>query len=168
MYYCTTNSSEKMTEYALEVADAAPIVSSPTGCIVYQDLDQEAKLTCKAVASPAPKIRWFKEILFNSERAPPSVTTNESRVQLRSGDEYGFSIDGFGSGFIQASLKIRKVGSKHYGNYFCTAENLYGEDSLKMSLEPREVLSKSSMLLPLFNPVSLILNAYLIIMLISF
>jgi hypothetical protein len=49
MYYCTTNSSEKMTEYALEVADAAPIVSSPTGCIVYQDLDQEAKLTCKVL-----------------------------------------------------------------------------------------------------------------------
>ena len=67
-----------------------------------------------------------KSIEFNSHRIV--------REELKSGEEYAITINGYRDGGFESSLQIHNLQPHHFTKYYCEAQNSKGDDGLVIHL----------------------------------
>ena len=56
------------------------------------------------------------------------------KEEIKSGDEYAITINGFRDGGFESSLTIHNLQPRHFTKYYCEAENSKGDDGLVIHL----------------------------------
>ena len=72
--------------------------------------------------------------MSTSDRSQKVRIRHFVKEEIKSGEEFGITINGFRDGGFQSSLKIHNVQPHHFTKYYCEAQNSKGEDGLIIHL----------------------------------
>lgn len=97
----------------------APIIITPRPKVA-QAVDHAIELECKVAAYPPPSVVWSMK--------------SETGAQLSDGEEYGITNEASMDQITSSVLRIRNVGSEHYGDFYCRASNKIGNSAARLNV----------------------------------